>query len=528
MASSYRRLPDGYTQLEYIRHKYAGRIDTGVTNKSNTKIIADFQIEESKYGFEAVIFGVNEGSSKIRAFLGTTNNFYTNGSSYTYSQVVDPFGRTQVTALPESGYDSTSTNNISIFSIGASHACELHITKLYSMQMYEGTTLVRDFVPAIRNTDNEIGLYDIVNGGFYLEDLDLPDTYQRVEYIESTGTQYINTGYTPVGATGFFINFMTHNEIGESNYGTVFGSSDGWNGTFQENGYLITTWTDSASRGNFVRNSSSAYMNCDPAIEKDSMLTIGYSNVTKTLVHNDDTYAVVNAATDDISGTYPVTICAMNAASTIQNYSQNLIYFFCLLENYQPVHTYIPCIRLSDSEPGLYDIIDGEFKTNAGTGDLLYGNAVDNSLVPGPQVTVIRQLTVEFGLIKDYPETSVYYEGDDDSGLTVIIDTFGAATNIRIDRTTGGEYLQIDSTKFRAIVGSDIQEYDHIEINTRRGQKSASIYRNGIKYNILNAVNSSPNWIHLDKGINTFTFAAASGINNLRVHISYNERFNGV
>ena len=33
--------------------------------------------------------------------------------------------------------------------------------------MYYNGTLVRDFIPCYRNSDNEIGLYDLVNDIFY-------------------------------------------------------------------------------------------------------------------------------------------------------------------------------------------------------------------------------------------------------------------------------------------------------------------------------------------------------------------------
>ena len=37
----------------------------------------------------------------------------------------------------------------------------------------------------------------------------LPPEYQQVEYLESTGTQYIDTGVNPSSNTvGFYINFL--------------------------------------------------------------------------------------------------------------------------------------------------------------------------------------------------------------------------------------------------------------------------------------------------------------------------------
>jgi hypothetical protein len=33
--------------------------------------------------------------------------------------------------------------------------------------LYDNNVLVRDFIPCYRKSDNEIGLYDVVNGVFY-------------------------------------------------------------------------------------------------------------------------------------------------------------------------------------------------------------------------------------------------------------------------------------------------------------------------------------------------------------------------
>jgi hypothetical protein len=39
--------------------------------------------------------------------------------------------------------------------------------KMYSFQIYDNGTLVRDLVPCIRDNDNTVGAYDIVNDVFY-------------------------------------------------------------------------------------------------------------------------------------------------------------------------------------------------------------------------------------------------------------------------------------------------------------------------------------------------------------------------
>ena len=41
------------------------------------------------------------------------------------------------------------------------------IFKLFSCQIYDGNNKIRDFIPAKRNSDNVIGLYDKLNNKFY-------------------------------------------------------------------------------------------------------------------------------------------------------------------------------------------------------------------------------------------------------------------------------------------------------------------------------------------------------------------------
>jgi hypothetical protein len=46
----------------------------------------------------------------------------------------------------------------------ATYCCH---AKLYRCKCVKSDSLVRDFIPAMRNSDNVVGLYDMVNGGFY-------------------------------------------------------------------------------------------------------------------------------------------------------------------------------------------------------------------------------------------------------------------------------------------------------------------------------------------------------------------------
>ena len=72
--------------------------------------------------------------------------------------------------------------------------------------IYDNGIKVRDFIPCKRNSDNVYGLYDQVEGKFYSSPNNASfiagselrySGYRRLEYLESTKTQYINTQYVP-------------------------------------------------------------------------------------------------------------------------------------------------------------------------------------------------------------------------------------------------------------------------------------------------------------------------------------------
>ena len=129
------------------------------------------------------------------------------------------------------------------------------------------------------------------------------------------------------------------------------------------------------------------------------------------------------------------------------------------------------------------------------------------------------QLTVQFGTIKDYPEATINYAGDGESGVIITFEFLGATTGIRINNTTRGEYMILNDSKIEAIVGSPIAQYDLIRIDTTRGNKSATLSRGGIVYNILHAVDLSSKWIYLQTGANHFTYTATSGFDYMLVNL---------
>ena len=182
-----------YQEVEYIQSSWTQYINTWFIPTNNTKI------ELSMWGLN------NAGSNCVlfwaRASWSTTASTWrwiqlsVNGTTWDYGGM---FGRRYNTwdwGTPfswlnwenyilevsqswfyENGVNKftpqtvtfTSPVSLHIFNLNNNWATEWNSSyKLYYCKIYESWTLVRDFVPCYRKSDNVIGLYDIVNNQFY-------------------------------------------------------------------------------------------------------------------------------------------------------------------------------------------------------------------------------------------------------------------------------------------------------------------------------------------------------------------------
>lgn len=185
------RLPTGYTELENISNTSASYIDTGYIPNTDTQLSIIANIHRGTTSWQT-LFGardaVNPGGTEYAFFvrLNDNYNFYPRitGDQYTYmpSQTYDEkirinINNTTVTITRQDGssYSYTQTGSLSNLSTTLA-VFALHnqtgyvdngIIDLYSFKIYENNTIVKDFVPCKRNSDDAIGLIDIINNAFY-------------------------------------------------------------------------------------------------------------------------------------------------------------------------------------------------------------------------------------------------------------------------------------------------------------------------------------------------------------------------
>lgn len=133
-----------------------------------------------------------------------------------------------------------------------------------------------------------------------------------------------------------------------------------------------------------------------------------------------------------------------------------------------------------------------------------------------------------FGEIQIKTDGVITYHGDSEIGVMIYIHAIGPATNINIYNTETREVMRINTEKISSLTGKGIVASDDIVINTAKGEKSITLIREGVSYNILNCLDKNTDWFTLAKGDNIFAFTADSGVTNLQFRVENKVIYEGV
>ena len=196
----------------------------------------------------------------------------------------------------------------------------------------------------------------------------VPSTYQAVEYLESTGTQCINTGYNPSASSGFEIDYVSKSSImtiDAEGFGSLFGSRT----ASKANEFQMTTYSVGTTGGTVRLGSNTEY---DAYIEKNVRQYAKYQNGVYT-APNGNTY---NYAFGTMSNPRPVYLFALNNANSRTQESKTKIYRFKLFTGTTLERDFVPCYRKSDSVAGMWDRVHEQFYTNIGTGTFIIGGNI--------------------------------------------------------------------------------------------------------------------------------------------------------
>lgn len=176
----------------------------------------------------------------------------------------------------------------------------------------------------------------------------LPSLYQEVEYIASSGTQWIDTGITPNSNTLCKIKFMNLEVTGN----TIFGYSSGNELRFFNNSSAYYF-----DLGSSRINGGTCYANTLQEIELGNYYV---KNIATSAT-------IISGSTLSFTGEKTITL---NGSS---NCSKNRWYYVQIYNGSDLVCNLIPCYRISDSVAGMWNNVSKTFLTNQGSGSFTVG-----------------------------------------------------------------------------------------------------------------------------------------------------------
>jgi len=183
----------------------------------------------------------------------------------------------------------------------------------------------------------------------------LPKEYQQIEYIQSDGTQYLNTGVMPTNLTGVELTIQDYTETDD--YDNLFGVKSG--DLFFDLNKRYLNYRDITNRSHGV-----LFQNNTIKLNKGELFVDGVKKIS-----------IDNSTNFNINKSIYLFARNVSGGSVIRYASFKLLN--CkIYENDEIIRNYIPAYRISDDAVGLYDIINNQFYVSGGAGAFIKGNDI--------------------------------------------------------------------------------------------------------------------------------------------------------
>lgn len=178
-----------------------------------------------------------------------------------------------------------------------------------------------------------------------------------VEYIQSTGTQYINTGFNPNNNTRVIMDLLY---TGSESISNEFGS---WNSS--NNASFISLTTGKNNLYPFYGNTSKQV-----SADRTARHTV---DMDKNVVKMNGT-TMITFDQMSFQCTYPMFLCCFNNAGATENMTSMRIYSCKIYDNGTLVRDFWPCYD-PEGVACLYDKVEKKYYYNAGSGEFIAGEA---------------------------------------------------------------------------------------------------------------------------------------------------------
>lgn len=388
------RLPEGYTEVQYIQSSGTQWIDTGIKPDQTYTLRIKFQTEQASSGGIAVSdanwqsngFGIwcnaaafGNGTMQTTEWHGTTpieielsqQGLFVNGN---------------LTWTPDTA-TFTVPANMTLFALNRNGSIAEKLTgKIYFAQLLKAGKLVRDFIPCVDPAGN-VGLYDLEGGKFYGNSgtgvflagppkATLPEGYTQVEYIQSSGTQYINTGFRPKNTTKVMMDFQVTAQ--PKSHQIIFGERTSYSGADQ----FVLGYTGHKSPAVWRSDFGSSQVSFPSTVLWSTRMTAVRNGPDCTL-----NGTAVKNSNATFSAAHNLFLLANNDNETAAGHISAKLYFCQISDGEKMARFFIPC-KNAGGAVGLYDLVGQKFFGNAGTDSFTAGPAVTGDTPEEPTETL--------------------------------------------------------------------------------------------------------------------------------------------
>ena len=292
------RVPQGYTEVEYVENQTKAYINTNLPlyESSNNSYAIQARLTSYPTGgsFEYMISCESSSSPYVGCLMRYQRNALiiagTNLASTGLTNNGDGTSGLTITC------NNTSTTNtgtpITIFcGLNGSSVWRNGKAKFYSVTITKNNTIVRDLVAAKRNSDNMVGMYDVVNEEFYY-----PPNYQSYQLVAGpivTGSTeypiYYGTKQDPPDNLSF--SSMTEAQEYECPWWGMSADIDNVDYMFCEGNEWLTKYTYIEVAGEYLCDNGNKYKK----MQEYDRIPDGTTTATTTYVKGD---LIESASTD--------------------------------------------------------------------------------------------------------------------------------------------------------------------------------------------------------------------------------------
>lgn len=190
----------------------------------------------------------------------------------------------------------------------------------------------------------------------------VPAGFTRLNYIESAGQQYIDTGFKPTGATKIVADMQFTVSGSEMRWSCLFGGRTG-----ATNAMFSLAWTGSAIRSDYGSSTKTFEVSC--FYRREYVKDAGSTEIDGDVLEMQSQSFVSSSS---------LTVFALNDGGTVKWQSKARCWGMDIYDSGSMVMSLVPCSRDSDGAVGMVDTLTGAFYGNSGTGAFVSGGTFES------------------------------------------------------------------------------------------------------------------------------------------------------